>query len=71
MYTCQHRSAGQWRQVFVLAGRLGYDAPATTRLAAEVADELAANGQPAAAASVLLHYLGDVDSGVASFAVAR
>jgi len=66
-----HRSAGQWRQVFVLAGRLGYDAAATTRLAADVADELASNAQPAAAAAVLLHYLGDVDSGVAALTTAR
>jgi len=65
------RSAGQWRQVFVLAGRLGFDATATTRLAAEFADELASNAQPVAAAAVLLHYLGDVDNGVATLAAAR
>jgi len=66
-----YRAAGQWRQVFVLAGRLNYDAKATTRLAAEFADELASNAQPAAAAAVLLHYLGDVDNGVATLAGAR
>jgi len=54
-----------------LASRLGYDAAATTRLAAEFADELASSAQPVAAASVLLHYLGDVDNSVATLAGAR
>ncbi len=40
-------------------------------LAADVAEELAASGQAADAAAVLLNYLGDVDNAVRTYVIAR
>lgn len=66
-----HRSAGQWRLAFIVAGRLGYSKAAIQQLAVQVAEELVALGQPIASATVLIHYLNDVDDGVLTLTKAR
>lgn len=67
-----YRAAGQWRQAMVMAGKLGYDKAATTRLAADMADELSGPmAQPGAAANLTLAYLNDVDNGVSLLARAK
>jgi hypothetical protein len=55
----------------VVAGRMGIVGDALLSLAADMADELANAHQPAAAAALLLQYLGDVDNGVAALARAQ
>lgn len=57
--------------VFVLARRLQYSDVEVQHLAVQVSDELAASGQPAAGAAVLLHYMNDVDNAVSLLSQAR
>ena len=57
-----YRFAGQWRICFALAAKAGWDTEQRRRLAAALADELAAAGRAADAAAVLLEYLHNVDS---------
>ncbi|KAG2485392.1 hypothetical protein HYH03_015878 [Edaphochlamys debaryana] len=66
-----YRGAGRWQMVFVLAGQMEYDEVQVQELAAEVAEELAASGQAADAAAVLLSYLNDVDNAVRTYTQAR
>lgn len=66
-----YRAAGRWRMVFIVAGQLEYDESAVQELAADVAEELAAGGQAADSAAVLLSYLGDVDNAVRTYTQAR
>ncbi|KAG2431603.1 hypothetical protein HYH02_013296 [Chlamydomonas schloesseri] len=66
-----YRAGGRWRQVFTVAAQLGMAPDEVQALAADVAEELAASGQVADAAAVLLNYLGDVDNAVRTYATAR
>ena len=57
-----YHAAGQWRMCFALASKAGWGAEARRRLAAELADELAAAGRAADAAQLTLEYLHNVDT---------
>ncbi|KAL4852847.1 Elongator complex protein 1 [Chlorella vulgaris] len=59
-----YRAAGQWRMCFALAAKAGWSAEQQRKLAAGLADELAAIGRAADAAELTLQYLQNVDTAV-------
>ncbi|KAK9808650.1 hypothetical protein WJX72_001296 [[Myrmecia] bisecta] len=67
----QYRAAGQWRMVFSLAGRLGWEEVALRHKASEMVEGLAGMGRLADAAAVALDYLADVEAGVSLLTQAR